>query len=74
MNTNIFSNGSTPQIESKNLTILEDQMNYEFLAYKKCKQYSNMFSDQEAAQITSQLANEHKEHFTKLYDYLNSHQ
>jgi len=34
-----------PEIESKNLTILEDQLNHEALGNKKCDVYANMFTD-----------------------------
>lgn len=69
-----FQTGSAPQLEQKNLSIIEDQMKYEALAYRKCQQYSNYFNDQQAKNISDQLAQIHKKHYKNLLNYLNSHQ
>ena len=63
-----------PQIESKNLTILEDQLNYEALAYKKSDVYSNYFTDPSLKTMANQIAQHHRQNFNNLLNYLNSHQ
>ncbi len=67
-------NQQQPQIESKNLTILEDQMNYEALALKKCELYAQYFTDPTLKNSVNTIAQSHKQHFENLYQYLNSHQ
>lgn len=71
---NIQMPEQAPQLESKNLTILEDQLNHEALAYKKCDQYSQYFVDQNLKNISQQIAQHHKQHFDNLLNYLHSHQ
>ena len=70
----MFNNASQPQIESKNLTILEDQMNHEALAYKKCEAYAGYFTDEALKGTAQKLAQHHKSNFENLLTYLNSHQ
>ena len=48
-----------PQIDTKNLGIIQDQMHHEALAYKKCCMFTEWFT---------------KQHFDALMNYLNSHQ
>jgi len=67
-------NQQQPQIESKNLMILEDQMNHEALAMKKCELYSQYFTDTALKASVNNLAQKHKQHFENLYQYLSSHQ
>ncbi len=62
------------QIESKNLTIIEDQMNHEALAYKKSEVYANYFTDMGMKNLAGQLAQHHKQNFDNLLNYLESHQ
>ena len=64
---------SQPQIESKNLTILEDQLNYEALAQKKSEVYANYFTDPSLKTMANQIAQHHKQNFDNLFNYLNSH-
>jgi len=66
-------NTDKPEIEAKNLGILQDQMQHEALAYKKCSVYSNYFSEQPLKDLAVNAANHHKAHFEALQDYLNSH-
>lgn len=63
-----------PQIESKNLMILEDQMNHEALALKKCELYAQYFTDVNLKNSVNQIAQHHKQHFENLLQYLNTHQ
>ena len=70
----MFNNANQPQIESKNLTILEDQMNHEALAYKKCETYAGYFTDPALKSTAQKLAQHHKSNFNNLLSYLDSHQ
>lgn len=63
-----------PQIESKNLDIVKDQMYHEALAYKKCTVYSQYFTEQPLKDMANSMAQHHKQHFDALQSYLNSHQ
>ena len=63
----------TPQIESKNLMILEDQATQEMTAAKKMDSYASQLSDVPARNIATQLSSRHKTHFNDLLNYLNSH-
>ena len=69
-----LDNMNKPQIESKNLTILEDQLNHEALAYKKSEVYSNYFTDPSLKTMSNQIAQHHRQNFDNLLNYLNSHQ
>ncbi len=62
-----------PQIEAKNLGIVQDQMYHEALAYKKCCVYSEWFTDQALKDMVNRAAQHHREHFNSLENYLNSH-
>ena len=62
-----------PQLESKNLSILEDQLNHEALAYKKCEVYAGYFTDPALKTTAQKLAQHHKSHFDNLFNYLESH-
>lgn len=60
-------------IQSKGLTILEDQLNHEFLSYKKAQSYSSAFENQQLKTLATNLAQQHLERYNRLFDYLNSH-
>ncbi|MCX7772627.1 MAG: hypothetical protein N2376_05880 [Clostridia bacterium] len=60
-------------LSSKNLTILEDMMNYESLSYKKLDLYSQSFNDPQLKDVCSKAAQLHKQHFELLLNYLDSH-
>ena len=62
-----------PEIEAKNLGILQDQMHHEALAYKKCMIYSGYFTEQPLKDLSYNAAQHHKRHFDSLQNYLNSH-
>jgi hypothetical protein len=63
-----------PQIESKNLSILEDQMKHEALASKKSGVYAGYFTDPALKNLAEDISRKHSQHFNGLYQYLNSHQ
>lgn len=77
MSNTPFFTGSTkqniPEIDAKDLTILEDQMNAEAMAYRKCTIYSNYFKDSTLSDLAMAAAQHHKQHFSALENYLNSH-
>lgn len=62
-----------PEITSKNLTIIEDQMNLEALVFKKCDAYSQYFTDPQLVTLARDMAQHHKRHFENMFNYLNSH-
>lgn len=66
------SNGATA-IQTKSLTILEDQLKHEFLAYKKAEHYAKTFENPALKNLACSMARHHMEHFDRLFDYLNSH-
>jgi len=63
-----------PQIEAKNLGIVQDQMYHEALAYKKCCLFAEWLTDQPVKDVAIRAAQHHKQHFNALYDYLHNHQ
>ncbi len=64
--------GSTA-IQTKSLTILEDQMQHEAVAYKKAEHYAQTFENPALKNLACNMARHHKERFDRLFDYLNSH-
>lgn len=62
-----------PRMEAKNLTYLEDALNYEALACKKCEQYESMLIDPAQKNMVHQIAQHHRQHFDTLFSYLQSH-
>ena len=62
------------QIAAKNLSFLEDTLNYEALACKKCSQYETMLTDPAQKNMVHQLGQHHRQHFDALFNYLQSHQ
>lgn len=60
-------------LEAKSLTILEDQMNSEFLACKKAEHYASTFEDAQLKNLASQVAACHRQRYDRLFNYLNSH-
>ena len=65
--------GTQPEIESKNLTILEDQMKHEVLAVKKSQVYADYFQDPALKSMAQQLAKHHKDNFGNMLSYLETH-
>ena len=66
-------NGSSTAIQSKSLSILEDQMQHEILACKKAEHYAQTFQDPSLKNLASTMARHHRERFDRLFNYLNSH-
>lgn len=60
-------------IQSKGLTILEDQLNHEFLAFKKAEAYAETFENMQFKNLAMDLAQQHRQRYNRLFDYLNSH-
>lgn len=63
-----------PKLDEKNLLYLEDTMNYEFLASKKCDIYAGQFQDITCSNLASELSQRHIQRFDALFNYLNAHQ
>ena len=73
MNTNQGMNSQSSMIASKNLTMLEDELNYEILCNRKMNLYANYCVDQNLKNVCDKAAQMHKQHFDQLYGYLSSH-
>jgi len=67
------TNSSAPEVNAKDLTILEDQMNAEAMAYRKCTIYSGYFKDAVLSDLAMAAAQHHQQHFNALEIYLNNH-
>lgn len=65
--------GNMPEIESKNLTIIEDQLKHEALAAKKSEVYAEYFADPALKGCAQQIANHHRDNFNNLLSYLETH-
>ena len=61
------------KIDSKNLTYLEDSLNMEALACKKCDMYAQSITDANCKKLVTQLSQHHRQRFDALFGYLNSH-
>ena len=61
------------KIQTKSLTILEDQMQHEFLACKKAEYYAQTFENPTLGNLAGELAQQHRQRFDRLFNYLNSH-
>lgn len=61
------------QLMGKDLSILEDQLDHEQLAYKKCVNYGALLRDPQLQSFVYSLAEQHKQHYNSLFNYLNSH-
>lgn len=60
-------------IPAKSLTILEDQMQHEFLACKKAEDYAQAFQNPTLKTLAGNLATCHRQRYNRLFDYLNGH-
>lgn len=61
-------------ISDGDLTVVQDEMYSEALAYKKCKVYESRFGDQSLKNMASCHAEHHRQHFDALRNYLDSRQ
>jgi hypothetical protein len=59
-----------PNITSKELTALEDQLNSEQMLVKKYNSFANMCTDAVLKTKCQQIAAKHQEHYNKLMKYL----
>ena len=59
-------------LQSKSLSILQDQLTHEFIACKKAERYAETFQNAQLKTLASELANCHKERYNRLFNYLNS--
>ena len=66
-------NNMQKQLETKNLLYLEDSLEHEALAVKKCNMYAQSLTDPALRDLANQLAAHHKAHYTQLFSYLQSH-
>lgn len=60
-------------IQTKSLTILEDQLQHEFLACKKAEHYAQTLENPTLRSLVCDIAQQHRQRFDRLFDYLNSH-
>lgn len=67
-------NNQSPQIESKNLKVIADQLNYECLLNKKYNLYSEYCTDTQLKTVCNEASCTHKNNFNALKSYLDSHQ
>lgn len=63
-----------PKMDSPNLRVLEDQLDYEIMMNKKMSQYAEYCTDPYLKKICRQGAENHKKNYNNLLNYLNSHQ
>lgn len=74
-NTNTSSTSTNqPQLDANNLKVISDQLKYEATMNKKVNQYANSINDQELKSLCKNIAQGHKQNYTELLSYLNSHQ
>lgn len=62
------------QLDCGNLKVLKDQIEYESLMNKKFHDYSGRCSDTQIQNLCNEGAQVHKENFTSLKSYLDSHE
>lgn len=67
-------NTGAKELTSNNLKVIKDQIGYEALMTKKFDQCSNTCTDQELKDLCCQASQKHKDNFTSLKNYLESHQ
>lgn len=74
-NTNSTNNTSSkPQIDAKNLKTIGDQLNHECLMNKKFNLYAQYCTDESLKTLCNEAAAVHKQNFTNLKSYLDTHQ
>lgn len=69
-----MANTENKQIESNNLKVIKDQMGYESLLNKKFSAYSSQCTDANLKNLCNEASQTHKQNFTSLKTYLDSHQ
>jgi hypothetical protein len=69
-----MTNSGNKQIESNNLKVIQDQLGYEELMNKKFNEYSSSCTDTQLKSLCTESSKVHKQNFTNLKNYLDSHQ
>jgi rubrerythrin len=59
-----------PNLTTKELSALEDQLNYEKLMIKKYNSFSDQCSDPQLKSKCKQIAQQHQQHYNRLFSYL----
>lgn len=72
MSMNMPSGGK--KLSSKNLGILEDELNHEALLVHKYEHAAGQCTDPQLSQLCNSISNKHRSHFDTLLNYLNSHE
>jgi len=67
-------NTTNPELTSKNLTILNDQLGAEALLVHKFAQAAQSVQDQAISSQLTSISQLHRKHYDTLLNYLNSHQ
>lgn len=67
-------NTTKPELTSKNLAILNDQLGTEALLAHKFAQAAQNVQDQAISSQLTSISNLHRQHYDSLRNYLNSHQ
>ncbi|MCL1964061.1 MAG: spore coat protein [Firmicutes bacterium] len=61
-------------LSTKDLSILEDQLNHEALANQKAAAYAESLQDPQLKAFANTLASHHKHRYEAMYNYLNGQQ
>lgn len=69
-----MNNFSSKQLEANNLKVLKDQLESEALMNKKYSEYAQRITDPQIKSLCNEGAQIHKQNFTTLKTYLDSHQ
>lgn len=67
-------NSGNKQIESNNLKVIKDQLEYEALMNKKFSEYASRCTDSSLKSLCNEATQVHKQNFNNLKTYLDSHQ
>ncbi len=67
-------NQGTKQIHENNLKVIKDQIGYETLLSKKYSESAQFCTDAELKNLCNEACDTHKQNFTELKAYLDSHQ
>lgn len=67
-------NTSMPELTTKNLSILNDQLGAEALLVHKFAQAAQSVQDPAVSSQLSSMSELHRKHYDTLLNYLNSHQ
>ena len=59
-----------PNLTEKELSALEDQLNYEQVLIKKYKGFAGIAQDPQIRDVCTQLACQHKQHYDTLMGHL----